>query len=281
MACVLMTITNTRDIPKDIIVYFINGLADCSNKEFHDVCVAQKGFMSTPIYEQWVEQKGARNNPAALLEYFSTTLVSKYKSLLQGFKWVGADAKKSSFNASTSTDVTSTDGAIYKARHGSWVEWFDRQVCTVPGCNKNHPTKYHDDPGIRNRPFVPFKDRKQQTTRQSNGQFQRSGRPSYRNRLFSRPQSNQSRSPRFKSKDAKDKAMKVINNILLEHIADDDKDLLANIGEVEDEEPEIDLEIHNVSEETGDVSEGDEDDDDGMDAARALAAISLNKMLLN
>lgn len=271
---------NTRDIPKDIIVYFINGLADCSNKEFHDVCVAQKGFMSTPIYEQWVEQKGARNNPAALLEYFSTTLVSKYESLLQGFKWTGADAKKSSFKAIAEDSSSSTDGAAFKARHGSWVEWFDKQVCTVPGCNKNHPTKYHDDPGIRNRPFVPFKDRKQHANRQS----QRPGRPISRNKFSNRYPSN--RAPRFKSKDAKDKAMKAINNILLEHIEDDDKELLANIGEAEsdDDEPEMDFQIHNVSEDVGEASEGDDgddDDDDSMDAARALAAISLNKMLLN
>lgn len=51
--------------------------------------------------------------------------------------------------------------------------------------------------------------------------------------------------------------------------------------EVEDEEPEVDLGIHNVIDEAVDVSEGEGDDDDSMDAARALAAISLNKMLLN
>lgn len=270
---------NTRDIPKDIITYFVNGLSQCSNKEFHDTCIAQKGFMSTPIYAQWVADKGAQDNPAVLLDYFSSTLLSKYEALKANFKWTGAAAKQSSFTSQSLSQSHTQDRSALKARHGSWVEWFDRQTCTVPGCNKNHPTKYHDDPGIRDRPFVPFKDRKQQATRQSNG------RPFNRTRFAGRPTSAQpSRTPRFKSKEAKDKAMKAIHNVLLECVEDDDKVLLANIGEIDsadDEEPEIEMEIHNVMEDEASEGDDEDDDDDGMDAARALAAISLNKMLLN
>jgi hypothetical protein len=132
----------------------------------------------------------------------------------------------------------------------SWQSWFDSKTCEV--CGKCHPTKYHDDPGIRNHPYIP-----------SGTHPVKKGNVGVHN------------PPRFK-KGGRGKFMKSIHQALLDNVDDRnvDDELLTHMMDNTLQDDDVLL-----------SGPGDEppmkDDmgDDKADAAHALAAMGFGQLL--
>ena len=87
------------DLPTDLIQHYLRGRSACGNDEFCAICSSQLGFLSTPMYEDWV----LHTSPDILvqLESFSAELESKYEALKASKVWSGTIQPDSSFKAST------------------------------------------------------------------------------------------------------------------------------------------------------------------------------------
>jgi hypothetical protein len=257
-----------RDLPSDIVDRYLKSMLDCSVEEFVDVVRAFKGMVQT--------QDKSKVDAIAQLDLISAKLVAKYRSLLKLKQWIGVGAKDSAFSSTIKrTPPTSVarnptprrpqlqPGQELRKPNPTWQAWFDRQSCEK--CGNNHPTKHHDDPGIRDREwvFTPGNNNRRFTSTSTN----RSPRP-------------QQRSPRFKPGGKKD-FQKKVHNAWLECVEAEDHDLFANLaGDDEDttEEPEMFANVAGGAEgkDADDDFDG-EDDEDGIFKALAVAGLdSLN-----
>ena len=67
------------DLPTGLIQHYLRGMSDCGNKEFRSICSAELGFLSTPMYEEWVLHTSP--DPLVQLDSFAAKLESKYEAL--------------------------------------------------------------------------------------------------------------------------------------------------------------------------------------------------------
>jgi len=261
----------SADLPSDLLELYLRGMSKCSNSEFKNSCSAQLGFLESPVFDLW-SSSNAGLTPVLQLESFATRLVTKYRSLRQAAKW--SEVPASAFPARPATRLshsrspfarsspssatlpraptsTQADASAGKAipPNKSWQHWFDSQECEI--CHKRHPTRYHDDPGIRNRSWVP---------RSRGGS---SGRPA----------------PKFKQ-GGRQKFLRSVHQALLENADDFDGDeLLAHIaGEDDDVSTAGDGDSAIGSSTLDRVSDVSEGGNAGDDTAQALAAIGLEHL---
>ena len=96
------------------------------------------------------------NSPDTLfqLDIFASKVESKYEALKASKSWSGVTCLDSSFNPSTfSSAKPAVPSSSVKVPDPSWQCWFDSKTCDT--CGQSHPTKYHDNPGIRICSFQP------------------------------------------------------------------------------------------------------------------------------
>jgi hypothetical protein len=255
-----------RDLPSDIVDRYLKSMLDCNVEEFVDVVRAFKGVVQT--------QDRSKIDAIAQLDLISAKLVAKYRSLLKLKEWIGVGAKDSAFsstikrtpsthpvrNPSPSTRTQLQPGQQLRKPNPTWQAWFDRQRCDK--CGSNHPTKHHDDPGIRDREWV--------------------FTPNNNNRRFSNNRSSrpQQRTPRFKPGGRKD-FQKKVHNAWLECVEAEDHELFAHLAGDDDtaEEPEMFANVAGDADddETGDNNFDGDDDEEGIFKALAVAGLdSLN-----
>ena len=245
------------DLPTDLLQHYLRGMSACGNDEFRSICSSQLGFLSTPMYEEWSLCK----SPDILvqLDVFVSKSESKYDALKASRTWSGTNLPDSTFQAvSSSSPPVTSRGSTPQAPNPSWQCWFDSKTCGI--CGKSHPTKYHDDPEIRNRPYAP--------------------KTSSSQRLAARhPGSSRSLActgPRFKT-GGKGRFIRSVHQALLENAKDCDTDLLANLAGSDlapddEDEPSQTPESHDADDSPDDVALDDS-------AAQALAAIGLDQLL--
>ena len=246
------------DLPTDLIQHYLRGMSACGNEEFRSICSAQLGFLSTPMYEDWVLHTSP--DPLVQLDSFAGKLESKYEALKASKAWSGINRPDSSFKASTTSGPSQTPSSSNaRPPDPAWQRWFDSQTCDV--CGKAHPTKYHDDPSIRNRPFIPKPSSTQRHV----------ARASTSSRLHTN-------GPRFK-KGGKGTFIRRVHQALLENVEDVDDTLLANLAGSPPTAPDDDADIDLPSCPPDDAPDSHEEDPMTDSAAHALAAIGLDQLL--
>jgi len=153
------------DLPTDLLQHFLRGMSACGNEEFRSICSSQLGFLSTPMYEEWSICK----SPDILvqLDVFASKLETKYDALKASKAWAGTTRPDSTFPAVSSQTPPTAPRGVPRSPDPAWQRWFDSQVCEI--CKQSHPTKYHDDQGIRNRPYAPKSSSSQRITAKTNG----------------------------------------------------------------------------------------------------------------
>lgn len=249
------------DRPTTLVNLLLEGLLHCSNEKFKTAVMAQLGYLDSPAFDEYIASHGC--DKLMLLNKCAEKLKSKYRQLQQAGAWtVPKDTPRFFPAAASSEEDTNAGRPGYVPPKKEWQDWFDRSRCDVKGCGGNHPTKHHNDPGIRNRWFKPrdFKSNK------SHGQDS------------SRSNSNSgSSTPRIKT-DKQEEYKKRVYNALFDCVDDDDKHMLVNIAKAAG----IDDSDTNKDEEPPRGDEPDEGPDESTsndDPAMALAAISLGSLL--
>jgi hypothetical protein len=247
------------DLPTDILQHYLRGMAACGNEDFRSICSSQLGFLSTPMYEEW--SLGKAHDILVQLDVFATKLESKYEALRASKVWSGTTRPDSTFAAASIRGPPSSRSSAPLAPNPSWQRWFDSKTCGI--CGKVHPTKYHDDPGVGDRPYVP---------KHSSVQRLASSTPGVSRAL-------DTKRPHFK-KGGKDKFLCSVHQALLENADDVEDDLLANLADyfpasadVGDDEPAQDVDPSAAPLDTQDEAVLEDS------AAQALAAIGLDQLL--
>ena len=192
-----------HDLPTHLIQHYLCGMSACNNKGLRSICSSQLGFLSTPMYEDWA----LHTSPDILVQLnsFSAKLESKYEALKTSKAWSGKLDQ-------IAHSMPPRHLALRTPPHPpSWQWWFDSKTCDIYG--QAHPTKYHEDPGIRNRPFVPKPSSTQCQATKSSG----SCRP------------NSTSGPCFK-KGGKGNSIQCVLQALLENAEDVDDTLLSNLA---------------------------------------------------
>ena len=190
------------------------------------------------------------------LDQFVSSLKTVYNGILQRQEWTGLQHKGSAFKASLYNVSTpkAPSKSVEKPRL-PFPQWWDTQVCQLPGCGGKHPTKFHHDLEARNRP-------------------RNVRRPSSNYRKQQDKGNTEKRTPRFKSDEAKTKYRKQmkgyqhgIHQASIEAFVEEDHDLVAHLAD----EKEVESEVEEVN--VGEVDEDDEETD-GETEAMVNAAIS-------
>lgn len=125
-------------------------------------------FLSTPVYEDLT----LHNSPDILvqLDTFSSKLESNYEALKKSKDGSGITHPDSTFKASSTLLIKPLiQSSPTRAPDSSWQCWFDSKTCDI--CGQVHPTKYHNDPGIQNRPFIPKPSSQQHYAAKSSSSF--------------------------------------------------------------------------------------------------------------
>jgi hypothetical protein len=260
------------DLPTDLLQHYLRGMSACHNEEFRSICSSQLGFLSTPMYEEWSLVKA--QDILVQLDVFASKLETKYEALKASKSWAGTTRPDSTFKAASAESSPSPRHTAPQAPNPSWQRWFDSKTCGI--CGKPHPTKYHDNPGIWNRPYAP----KASTSQRLGTKSQVPHR------------STESTGPRFK-KGGKDKFLRSVHQALLDNAEEVDENILANLAgsfsastgdnlvnlagsfpaSADDDEPPQDAEELNGESALGSDSAPDDSD------AQALAAIGLDQLL--
>lgn len=180
------------DVPSDLLELYLNSVQNSCHDKFNKIVSAFEGH-----YHAF--NRGGEVSASELLDQldlFHVKLTAKYRSLLKAKEWTAAVTPSSSSGGYKAALVNRQQtGNSHRGQPSNsqllrpdpkWQAWFDSRICEkdVNGkpCGGNHPTKYHDDLGARNRPYRPSIGKELPRNR--------GGRP------------NSSRSPRFKSPNA-------------------------------------------------------------------------------
>jgi hypothetical protein len=143
-------------VPANVLEFYLHGMAQASSEEFKEVCSSLRGSINNPMYMEW-----AYRRPIAFqFDSFAGTLLAKYESLCAVNKWSGVDRKASAFKTAlvppprkSHPEPPSAPAAVRSQpkahKYPSYEAWFDAQTCDV--CGGKHPTRFHDDPGARER----------------------------------------------------------------------------------------------------------------------------------
>ena len=211
------------------------------------------------MYEDWILHTSS--NILVQLDSFASKLESKYEALKASRSWSGTSRPDSTFKAATSHGTSHTPpSSSARAPDPNWQRWFDSKTCDI--CGQAHSTKYHDDPDIRNRPYLPKPSSTQrQTARSSHASC-----------------SHNNSGPRFK-KGGKGNFIRQVHQALLDNAEDFDDTLLANIADSTTTNTADDEEAPASSTAPGDTTPPSEHDDMTDSAAHALAAIGLDQLL--
>jgi hypothetical protein len=241
-------------------------MSDCRVEEFTDTVRAYKGALKI--------QDNSNIDQLSQLDIIAAKLTADYRTLLKKKQWIDADSKNSAFRI-TPTPKNPADmpqlkpGQVLRSPDPGWQAWFDKQTCDV--CGEKHPTKHHNDVGIRNRKYIYSPPAV--THRRPNSSNPRS---SYNPnpRTSSRPRSQ--RPIRYKP-GGKKAIQQAVHKAWLDYVEEVDHDLMAHLadGPVEDDEPQM---FANVAEGDNAIAAEDEDgDEESIFQAFAVAGLeSLN-----
>jgi hypothetical protein len=230
------------DVPSDVIETYLKSMATASNEDFRGVVKALLGN-----FHAFSSPGDIASDLLDKLDMFTDKLEGKYRTMLKAKEWEAAAVMDTGgFKASISPPnnkvavTPNKDGLV--PPDPTWQAWFDRQTCET--CGKRHPTKYHDDPSIRNRWYKPI-------VRPPRGAFRP---PSRFSKSASHPgtstnNANRRRQVSFKNPTAKKDFQKRVHKALLETVDDVDEELVALMvgadylgsvdAEVDEEEPEL------------------------------------------
>ena len=100
----------------------------CSSDEFKETLRSQLGFISNPIYIDWVHGRDLLSQ----LDQFATTLEAKYTALSTLEKWDGLLCKASVFWVNRQ-DSTPSHSSPRQHKYPSYREWFINQTCDICG----------------------------------------------------------------------------------------------------------------------------------------------------
>jgi hypothetical protein len=255
------------DLPSTLVQDFLRCMSDCPVEDFTDLVRAFKGAIGI--------QDTSAVDPLVQLDIISGKLTAKYNALLKKKEWIVQ--KNSVFRIvpvpkDGSRMPPLKPGQELRDPDPSWQAWFDRQICGE--CGKNHPTKHHDDVGVRNRKviFTPPTSTSKSSRPLSRPQFNRNRPPFNRGNPSNNPTSSNTRRP-IRFRPGGKKAMeKAVHKAWLEFVEDGDHDMMAHLADevADDTEPEM----------FANVAEGDEDDgNDGNDDAEEYGEESIFKAL--
>ena len=207
------------EVPTDYVRYYLQGMQHASCADFKRMADTQFGFYGTTPYQMW---KQAFGGDRAELDAFGETFLTEYNALTQGSKWSGFGHNASSFKASaTGTAATATDLSEKKEVQGnlnSFQRWWKSETCQRKNCGGNHPTKFHDNLDLFDRPRSRPGNRDRDRRNRSRDDKKSDGKKS------SRPQ------PRFKSSAHRKKYEKYVHKAALECVEEEDQDLFAHLA---------------------------------------------------
>jgi hypothetical protein len=120
-------------------------MSKCSNEQFQQVVIAQKGSLYAPWYRLWIKNENI--SVVEELNMVSRPLEDKYTALTTDGSW--SPSKDSIFRAAKQDQRKPStrpgqQGQPRKHKYASREEWFDAQKCNK--CGGHHPTYAHDDP---------------------------------------------------------------------------------------------------------------------------------------
>ena len=251
-----------NDRPSDMVLLLLNGLKS-NNEHFNDIVKSLRGSLKSPAHEDYVADKGLTE--LDLVRRYASTLKNTYVNLVQSKQWnVKSSSSGESFFPAIGAGSAGRQGGVsppsnsdnqiippgYQKPRPAWQKWFRSSTCAH--CGGPHPSKYHGDQGIYDRPFKPKQ----------------------------RPPSTKPKSGfNFKSKDSKTEFKKRVYQAMFDCMEDVDPDMMsleeefANVAEDDDEPPR--------EEEDDEPTEEANIADDCDPAVMALAALGLKGLSLN
>eukprot|EP00956_Cyclotella_meneghiniana_P042101 scaffold248355_cov50-Cyclotella_meneghiniana.AAC.2 len=243
-----------NDRPSDMVLLLLNGLKS-SNEQFNDIVKSLRGSLKSPAHEDYVADKELTE--LDLVRRYASTLKNTYVNLVQSKKWkANSSSSGDSFFPAVSTGSAGRQGGVnppsnqvippgFQKPRPDWQKWFRSLTCAH--CGGSHPSKYHGDQGIYDRPFKP------------------KPRPP-----LTKPKSGFN----FKSKDSKAEFKKRVYQAMVDCMEDVDiEEEYANVAE-DDDEPPREEEVEEATEEANIA-------DNCNPAVMALAALGLKGLSLN
>eukprot|EP00956_Cyclotella_meneghiniana_P018652 scaffold31189_cov72-Cyclotella_meneghiniana.AAC.3 len=147
-----------------MVLLLLNGLKN-SNEQFNDIVKSLRGSLKSPAHEDYVADKGLTK--LDLVRRYASTLKSTYVNLVQSKQWEVSSSSGDSFFPAVGTGSVRKGGVNPSSNSASqiiqpgfqkprpdWQNWYRSQICDHH-CGGPHPSKYHGDQGIYNRPFKP------------------------------------------------------------------------------------------------------------------------------
>ena len=270
LACfgAVVEMLEARDVPSHLVKYMLQGHLSTTVDEYKDFVKSLLAQLDSPLYEEWEQKQGGQ---AVLLGKFASKLRQQYHLMQSKQRWTPASSsskttptgsffparaspannkpripptRSSSSGQHTTPPPNAAELGLVPPRE-EWQQWFDQQICQR--CKGRHPTKYHDDTGIRNRWFRP------------------------------KEKSGKSRAPRIQASKAQD-FKKRIYQAMFDCVEEEDKSLL---NECEDWDEFINMANGSETEPSREeaTDEPDIEEDDTESQAMALAAMSLSSLL--
>jgi hypothetical protein len=252
------------DLPSLLVQDFLRCMSDCRVEDFTDTVRAYKGAIKI--------QDNSTVDQLSQLDIIAAKLTAEYRTLLKKKEWIDAGSKSSAFKI-TPTPKNPADmpqlkpGQVLRSPDPGWQAWFDKQTCDE--CGEKHPTKHHNDVGIRNRNYIYTPPA---VTHRKPNTISRRTNPNPRTNSRPRPQ----RPIRYRP-GGKKAMQQAVHKAWLECIEPEDHDLMAHLAGGLDNDDEPDM-FANLAEgdETADADD-DADNEESIFQAFAVAGLeSLN-----
>ena len=162
---VFVELLDDCDVPSHLVKHMLNGQKHCSIPDYVETVDNFIKQLDSPLYTAWERQQGGQS---IVLQQFASTLRQRYNTLQTTKKWIVASPATPIFKLSTPSSSSSSKASSHTNTSSSklvppklsWQKWFLSKTCTVKDengkvCGGNHPSKYHNDPGILTRPYDP------------------------------------------------------------------------------------------------------------------------------
>ena len=209
--------------PPDAARYYMEGMAKSSCEKFNGSVNAAIGLHGNHLYKQLLTTKKSGSNLSELQDLIQS-FSARYLSLRQTNEWTGVNHKASkSSNSAFKAQFSNRKEFDFKA-------WFDSKICGT--CGKNHPTKYHNDLGARDRERP---TRPSSRNGRDNGRSFSGDRSASRDRGFPRNRGSSqerkgNRIPKFKSPQSQQSFRRAVHQAAIEHVDQSDLELFAHLA---------------------------------------------------
>jgi hypothetical protein len=138
--------------PPDPVRTLLQGLSHASNKDFEKLCDSQLCILDSVMYQR--QLLADKTTPAQEVNEFGSVVVKRFTSMNQSMEWSGINHKGSVYRASLLPPDSNQVFVADKSKGRlPFKQWCDTKTCELPGCGGKHPTKYHDDLGVRDHPY--------------------------------------------------------------------------------------------------------------------------------